>query len=218
MTAPVIQDPADRDETVLEWLQVNSRYLAVGLGIVAVAAAGYWFYLRSAELKQERASRDLLTAKQSIVAGNPALAVTDLQRVITRYGSTPPGVEAAMVLAELRYEAGDFDAGIATLRDVVDKRAAEPMRSRVHSLIGDGLVQTEKLDEAISAYQAAADAARFDGQRAFELAKKARTLMAAGKTDEARSQWQQLADAPWAGQVAPEAQVRLGELQAAPVS
>jgi predicted negative regulator of RcsB-dependent stress response len=217
MTAPVIRDPSDRDETVLDWLQINSKYLITGAVIVAVAAAAYWFYIRSAEMRQDRASRDLLTAKQSMVAGNPALATTDLQRVITRYGNTTPGVEAALVLAELRYEAGEFDAGMAVLREVADRRAAEPMRSRIHSLIGDGHVQAGNLDEAAAAYQRAAESARFDGQRAFEMAKRGRTLMAAGKIDEARSLWQELATAPWAEQVAPEAQVRLGELQAAPI-
>jgi predicted negative regulator of RcsB-dependent stress response len=217
MTAPIIQDSDERGETVLEWLQVNSRYLAIGVAIIAVAAGSYWFYLRSADLKQERASRDLLTAKQSIVAGNPALAVTDLQRVITRYGSTTPGIEAALVLAELRYEAGDYDQGIEMLRQVVNRRAAEPMRVRIHSLIGDGLLQSERAAEAAAAYGTAAQTARFDGERAFELAKRARALMAAGQNDEARAVWEELANAQWAEPVAPEARVRLGELNAAPI-
>jgi Tfp pilus tip-associated adhesin PilY1 len=86
--------------------------------------------------------------------------------------------------------------------------------SKIHALIADGEMELGKPDAAAESYQRAADQARFDGARAFYSARKARALMAAGKNAEARKVWEELASARWAESVAPEARVRLGELEA----
>jgi predicted negative regulator of RcsB-dependent stress response len=202
-----------RGEGVLDWFRIRTRYLTVGGAIVAVAGIGYWFYTRSAQIKSGRAEQSLLQAKQSVVQGNAALAQNDLQNVLRRYGNTRAGVEAGLVLAEIHYGRGEYQKGIDVLRGVIDKSAAEASVAKIHALIGDGELQLGKPDDAAQSYQRAADQARFDGARAFYTARKARALMAAGKTAEARKVWEELASAPWAESVAPEAQVRLGELE-----
>src|SRR5215216_881171 len=90
---------ADRAQTFLDWTRVNSKLLLTGVVIVGVAAAGYWFYLRSKQIQAANAERALLTAKQSMTAGNMPLAQKDLQNVYAKYGSTTAGVQAAMLLA-----------------------------------------------------------------------------------------------------------------------
>jgi tetratricopeptide (TPR) repeat protein len=122
-------------------------------------------------------------------------------------------VEAGLVLAELHYGKGEYQKGIDVVRALLDNSAAEPSISKIHALIGDGEVQLGKPDAAAESYQRAADQARFDGGRAFYTARRARALMAAGKAAEARRIWEELATAAWAESVAPEARVRLGELE-----
>jgi predicted negative regulator of RcsB-dependent stress response len=209
---------ADRGEAVLDWFRIRTRYLVVGGTFVAAAGLGYWFYTKWAQNRSARAEQSLLQAKQAVLQGNAALAQNDLQNVRRRYGNTRAGVEAAMVLAELHYGKGEYQKGIDALRGAVDGSAAEPLVSKLHALIGDGQAQLGKLDEAAQSYGRAADQARFNGARAFYAARRARALMAAGKTDEARKLWQELATESWAESVAPEARVRLGELEARPAS
>jgi predicted negative regulator of RcsB-dependent stress response len=200
-------------DAMLDWFRIRTRYLTIGAAIVVVAGIGYWFYTRSAQIKSGRAEQSLLQAKQAVVQGNAALAQNDLQNVLRRYGNTRAGVEAGLVLAEIHYGKGEYQKGIDVLRGVIDKSAAEPSVTKIHGLIGDGQLQLVKPDDAAQSYQRAADQARFDGARAFYAARKARALMAAGKAEEARKAWEELGSAPWAESVAPEARVRLGELQ-----
>ena len=216
MTAPVTP-PRTRDagaggDALLDWLRVRTRYLAIGAAVVAAAGVGFWFYMRSAQIKNGRAEQALLQARQAVIQGNAALAQNDLQNLLRRYGGTRAGVEAGLLLAELHYGKGEYQRGIDVLRPIADRSAAEASRAKIHALIGDGLVQLGKPDEAAQAYQKAAEQARFDGARAFYSARRARLLMAAGKAADARKAWEELATAPWATSVAPEARVRLGEL------
>jgi predicted negative regulator of RcsB-dependent stress response len=205
--------PSDRGDALLDWFRIRTRYLTIGAVVVAAAGIGYWFYTRSAQIRSGRAEQSLLQAKQAVYQGNQALAQNDLQNILRRYSDTRAGVEAGLVLAEIHYGKGEFQKGIDVLRGVVDKSAAEPSVAKIHALIGDGEMQLGKSDDAVRSYQRAADQARFDGARAFYTARKARALMAAGKAAEARKVWEELASASWAESVAPEARVRLGELQ-----
>jgi predicted negative regulator of RcsB-dependent stress response len=216
MTSPHIPNATrattDRGDAMLEWFRIRTRYLTIGAAVVAMAGIGYWFYTRSAQIKSARAEQSLLQAKQAVVQGNQALAQNDLQNIVRRYGNTRAGVEAGLVLAELHYDKGEFQKGIDALRALVEKSAAEASLSKIHALIGDAQMQLGKPDDAVQSYQRAADQARFDGGRAFYTARRARALMAAGKVAEARKVWEELASAEWAESVAPEARVRLGEL------
>jgi predicted negative regulator of RcsB-dependent stress response len=211
--SPVTTSTTDQGETLLDWFRVRTRYLVVGAAVIAAAGVGYWFYTRSAQIKSARAEQSLLQAKQAVVQGNTALAQNDLQNILRRYPNTRSGVEAGLLLAEVHYGKGEYQKGIDVLRRLVDDAAAELSLAKIHALIGDGQVQLGNLKDAAESYQRAADQARFDGARAFHMARKARVLMAAGKTNEARKVWQELATAAWAESVAPEARVRLGELE-----
>src|SRR5438874_12046712 len=84
-TAPV---SSDADFDLMDWIQVNSRWLGATAAVIAVAAAGYWFYIRSQQIKTVNAKRSLLRAEQSLQSGNAALATSDLQRVVSRYKGT----------------------------------------------------------------------------------------------------------------------------------
>ena len=213
-TPPTTRAADDEGFAILDWLRIRTRYLVVGAAIVLVAGLGYWFYTRSAQIKSGRAEQSLLQAKQAMMQGNTALAENDLQNVLRRYGNTRAGVEAGMVLAELRYGKGQYQEGVDALRKLLGNSAAEASLTKIHALIGDGQLQLGKAADAAESYQRAADQARFDGQRAYALSKKAEALTVAGKTTDARGVWERLATEPWAVSVAAEAKVRLGELEA----
>ena len=213
---PVQTFDSDDTPSFFDWIQRNSRLVGIGAALVAVAAAGWWFYLRSADIKRLNAERGLNQAKQSIAAGNAALATTDLQRVATRYKGTASGTQAALLLAQLNYEQGKYAEGLQILTPYQTTGAAGENLPSIHSLVADGQLAQGKADEAAATYGKAAQATEMPGSRALFRAKQARALMLAGKNAEARTIWEELAKDPEAAVVANEANIRLGEILAQP--
>jgi len=218
MTTPNIdtQSPvaADRAQTFLDWTRINSRAITIGALTVAVAAGIYAFVARSRAIESENAAKALLNAKQSMSSGNLPLAQSDLQKVFSRYGSTSAGVEAAMLLAQIDYDGGKAQDGLNVLQKAEGSRAASSSQSTLLSLEGDGYAQLHKLPEAGKKYEDAAAATRFETERAYLMAKAARTYGDAGDTAKARQLWERIVNDPKAKAVAGEARVRLGELTA----
>lgn len=209
------ESAADRAQTLLDWTRVNSTALSIGFVVVLVAAGVYWFYLRSRQIEAENAARALMNAKQSMQAGNLPLAQNDLQTVFSRYGSTQSGVEAAMLLAQMDYDAGKVQDGLSVLQKAAGSSAAASAQSTILSLEGDGYAQSKQLAKAAKQYEdAAAAAAGMQMEHAFLQAKAARTYADAGDTAKARQLWSALATDPRTQAVAAEARVRLGELTA----
>src|SRR4051812_35706426 len=202
--------------SLVDWMQANTRVLGIGTAIVAVAAVGYWFYMRSAEIKRLNAERGLNQAKQSAAAGNVPLAQSDLQRVATRYAGTQAGAQAALILAGMRFDEGKYADGLKVLEPYQNASSAGQSLAPVWSLTGDDWLLSAKLDAAVDAYRKAADASPYPGQKATYLAQAARAYMAAGRNAEAKAIWEKLASDPAAISVHNEAQIRLGELTAAP--
>src|ERR1041385_1126770 len=108
-------ESVDIGQSFLDWTKDKSRPLTIAAVVILVAGAGYWFYARSKQIQQSNAEKALLTAKQSVQAGNPQLAQADLDKVYSRYASTPAGVEAALLLAQLDFDNGKIQDGIALL-------------------------------------------------------------------------------------------------------
>jgi predicted negative regulator of RcsB-dependent stress response len=204
----------DRAQTLLDWTRLNSRWLTIGGVIVVVAAGGYWFYTRSREIQTRNAESALGNARQAMSAGNLPLAQSDLQQVYAKYGSTAAGVQAAMLIAQIDYDAGKNQDGISILQKVSGSGPAAYLESTVRSLEGDGYAQLGKPVDAAKQYAAAAQATQFKNEKAFYQAKAARAYQAAGDTASAHKIWSVLATDPDAKAMATEARVRLGELTA----
>lgn len=207
---PTPQRIEEEGWTFFDWIQANNRALTIGGGVVVIALLGGWFYMRSGELRRLNAERMLNQAKQSVAAGNAPLAQADLQRVASRYKNTPSGAQAAMILAQMQYDAGQYAEGLQTLNPF--RTVGGDLQASVLSLIGDGQLASGQATEAAETYKEAAAATTLVGEKTVYRSKAARALMAAGKTNEARELWQQLADDPDAQLVHAEAQIRLGEL------
>ncbi|MDB4874111.1 MAG: Tetratricopeptide repeat-containing protein [Gemmatimonadetes bacterium] len=205
---------ADRAQTFVDWTRINARMLTGGAVLIVVAGAGFWFYGRSKQLQAANAEKALMTAKQSMTAGNLPLAQTDLQKVFAKYASTSAGVEAAMLLAQIDYDAGKFQDGISILQKVSGTSAANGVEPTVRSLEGDGYAQMGKLTDAAKQYESAADATGYETEKAFQRAKAARAYQTAGDTAKARQIWTDMSTDPKYSTMAAEARVRLGELTA----
>jgi len=206
----------DAAQTFFDWARANSRAFSVAAAVIVVAGAGYWFYLRSKQITETNAEKALLTAKQSMQAGNIPLAQSDIQKVYSRYESTTAGVQAALLLAQMDFDTGKSQDGISILEKAAGSSSASSMQSTILSLEGDGYGQMGKSDEAAKKYEAAANATHYELEKAFQLAKAARAYQTAGNVAKAKELWTKLATDPTAVSMASEAHVRLGELSVQP--
>src|SRR4051812_4913885 len=131
--AQATKSAEDHAQTFLDWTKINSKALTAGAVIVLVAAGGFWFYQRAQQIQAANAQKALLNAKQSLSAGNLQLAQTDLQSVYARYGSTEAGVEAAMLLAQVNYDAGKVQDGISMLEKVAGSRSGSSVAPSIRN-------------------------------------------------------------------------------------
>jgi hypothetical protein len=186
--------------------------LAIGAGVVAVAVAIVYFTKQAAQMKRDNADRALATAQSAYYSGNIPLAKTNLEKAATSFVGTAGGAQAAMLLAQISFNDGKYDEGIKQLMDGRSSVPAE-FAPDYESLIADGFADNHKLAEAADHYGKAADATPFAADKDSFRASQARALAAAGKSDDARKIWVQLATNPESPSFS-EARVRLGELGA----
>ena len=208
-------DLEERAEDFKEWALLHSRLLTGAAVAVALAAGAAWIYVKSQAAQAQNASTALMEAEQALGAGNAALAQSDLEKLIARYGSTDAGHQAHLLLAQAYYDAGKYSEGTADLEKFVQS-SPKLLEASAYNLIGAGYEQQNKFDDAATAYQKAATAASGKSDRDSYLANAARALTAGGKTTDAIKIWSKLAADPTSATSA-EARVRLGELQAKPV-
>ncbi|HKV49727.1 MAG TPA: tetratricopeptide repeat protein [Gemmatimonadaceae bacterium] len=205
-------DLEDRAEDLKEWALVHSKGLSIASGAILVAIGLAWLYVKSQQAQAQNASAALVQAEQAVGAGNSALAQSDLERIVNRYGSTEAGRQAQLLLSQTYFDAGKYAQGIDNLQKLIQSKP-KFVEASAYNLMGAGYEQQNKFDDAAGAYQKAADLAAGKSDRDSYLANAARALTAGGKTAEAVKIWSKLATDP-TSPAAAEARVRLGELQA----
>ena len=213
-TEPRKRSGAD-EESLTEWLTLHGREVTWAVVAIAVIAGGLWFYERSQSIKAQRAENAYFSARQSISAGNLPLAVSDLQKVVTRYEGTPAGAQAALSLAQTLYDQKKYKEGLDVLKKA-ESKATEDFRASIHVMEAAGYEELKDYLKAADEYQKAANAARFPADKSLYRGDAARSFAAAGKKAEAKAIWTDLAKEEGTPMAA-EARVRLGELEAEPV-
>ena len=205
-------DLEQRVETLVEWLELHSRQLMFGSIGLLVIAGGFWFYRHSNRLQAESASVALSESESAIASGNLPLAQSSLEKLVARYGSTPSGAQARVLLAQVHYDKGEYQQGMKELEPVTSDKDAYTAATALN-LEAAGFEQSGKLAEAAAGYQKAAARTPYKIDKDVYMASAARVLAAAGKTGEAKKIWASLASDDQSPASA-EARVRLGELEA----
>lgn len=200
--------------SVLDLLRRATKPAAIVVGAAAVIGIGMYFWRSNQQAEALRAEKSYFQAQTSLATGNRALAESDLQKLIQRSPGTPAAVQASALLATLRYEDGKHAEGVTLVQRALEK-APDHMKPGLHALLAAGYEDQKKLVEAAAEFRKAAESTEFPLERQKYLADAARALTTAGRTEEARKLWAELAEdelSPTAG----EARVRLGELSAKP--
>lgn len=205
----------DRSENLSEWVQLHMRELAIAVIVVAVVVAGVLTYRRVSAGTARKAEQAFFAAEQLRQVEGDSAATAALQRVSGQYRGTAGGTQAAILLAQLRYDAGQYAEGLADLEELRGSGVKGEFRASIEALIAAGYEGEARYAEAATAYRKAADAARFPADRDSYRADAARVLAAGGQTAEAAAIWQEIADDP-TSPLSEEARVRLGELTVKP--
>jgi Flp pilus assembly protein TadD len=187
----------------------------VALVAVALAAAVVigWLVRWSGRNKEVRAARELGSAQQAFVSGNMALAQSDLQKVVQRYGGTTAGRQAKLLLAQAYFAQAKVPDGLKVLEEAGNP---EPFEASFHAVRAAGLEQAGRPADAAREYLQASEKALGAPEKADFKSEAARTYLAAGDSASARRLWGEMA-ADESNPLAQEAALRLGEMSAKPV-
>ena len=203
----------DAGASLMEWARVNSNKLSIaGIAVVALGAIGL-LWRASADKKEVRASQALASAQAVVQSGNAALAQSDLQAVLRRYGGTSAAVQARLLLAQVHFSQGKVDEGLKELDAI---KSPGLYAASLHALKAAGLEQAGKPADAAAEYEKASTSAATDLAKAAYRSDAARAYLAAGKQEDAKRIWESIA-ADDTNPLAGEARVRLGELNAKPI-
>lgn len=200
----------DGPETFSEFVQQYQRPLTIAAIVVALGVGGWWMARRSAQIRETRAGQALQVGETAYSSGNIALAQTEFEKVVTRYPRTTAGAQAAQVSAQLYFEDGKVDEGLARL-EAAARKAPSHMKAGVLSLMAAGKGMAGKHAEAAADYELAAQAAQFRQEREQFRMDAARQWVAASNYAAARTIFQSIADKEDSGH-AGEARLRLGEI------
>lgn len=211
--------PSDNEwdaERIKNWIVANSRSVMIVVSAAVVLGAVYAFWQQSVRLKNERAEAAFATAQGAFYSGNTTLAKSDLEQLAARYPGTSGSTQAGMLLAQILYGEGKYDDGIASLTALLSSAPAQ-FKPSIEELIASGYADSNRPDDAAAHLIMAASLAEFAADQQMYRADAARMLRQAGKTDEARAIWAELAKIPDSPMLT-EAKVRLGEIDAKPAT
>ncbi|MBL0172387.1 MAG: tetratricopeptide repeat protein [Gemmatimonadaceae bacterium] len=209
-TAGLSDDPL---ENLAAWFQVNQKPILTVVGVVALSAAAIFGYRWMDASKRADASDALYKATAPLQEGKLPETAIELEKVVKRFGGTPSGSQAAMMLGQVYFDQQKYPEGIAALEKAKGS-AGSAFEASIEALVAVGYEAQGKFEVAAEHYGKAATAAKFPLDKGANHANQARNLTLAGKTAESRKIWEELTkneDLPFAQ----EAQVRLGELTGA---
>jgi tetratricopeptide (TPR) repeat protein len=209
---PSLEDPS---ETFFEWLQTHSREVSfAALGILAVAV-GAWLYGYFGRSKIAKAEGLLAQAETTLSTQRLPEAQAQFERLVQSYEGTPAAGQGLLRLAQVLYEQGKFQDGVARLEAAFDDHESGPFAVSVRQLAAAGHEQLGRPAEAAARYAEAAAKSTLAGERDGLNARAARAWTDAGQKDEAVRLWKAILDRP-ESPLANEARIRVGELTAVP--
>ena len=204
-------DLEERTDSAMDWIRLHSRQLTIAAIAMAAVVGGGWLYARSRSMRAERGDQALSAARATYASGNIPLAQSDLQKLVTRYRGTAAGAQGKILLARVLFEQGKTDEGLK----VLDEAGGSEVGPEVTAMRAAGLEQKGQYAQAADRYLEASRAAEKGPSADSYRADAARAFALAGKGEQARQIWAELA-ADKSSFYAAEARIRLGELAAKP--
>lgn len=165
-------------EKVLEttvWARSHRRALIAGsIALVVLLTSALWYRSYRAQ-RTDRAATELTQIRQTLLTGNDALAIRDLETFLDRYGGTPSEPEARLMLGQALLNTSQPQRAI----EVVEPQAGNlrrPLGPAAAFLLADAYESATQLDRAEAVHLNIAERAPFlyQQQRALDAAARLR--------------------------------------------
>ena len=169
---------------VVDFLRDNGRNLAIGAAVIVAAVVGTVLYRNSATGSDKVASAQVAQAYDRLVKGQNDQASAALNDVIRKYGSTPSGNQARLLLGNLELGQGNAAAAQTQFSAFLGHASASDyLWSGGQRGLAAALENQGKPAEAAAAYEKLLQAPLGDEERARALLDAARAWGDAGSRD-----------------------------------
>jgi predicted negative regulator of RcsB-dependent stress response len=163
------------------WAKTHSRIM-LGIGVALIVAVAAFLYIRNFQAaKVQNASVELTTVRQTVLQGNRQLAERDLQTFVRKFGSTPAGEEARLMLAQVYLEEKKPAQAIEAVRELAGNPAKAGGASAA-LMLGAAYEANKQTDKAEQTYLNVADKARFGFEKREALERAASLRLAKNNT------------------------------------
>jgi predicted negative regulator of RcsB-dependent stress response len=156
----------------------QTKLLVSGIALILVVL-GTLYYRNYRHTINEKAAAELNTARQSFAQGNMQLAARDLKTYVAKFGSTPSGEEARLMLAQAFLDTGKPKDAIDVVQPIA-KDPAEGEGAEAGLILGAAYTANKNFSEAERAYLRVADKARFGFQKRDALERAAQLKLQNG--------------------------------------
>jgi TolA-binding protein len=192
--APTQPAQSDAFYDFLAWLDRNKKQVALGVGAVLVAIAGYGLYSWNKQ-STELSANDALFALPSGMAqsrGTPAPKPDAYIKVAEEYRNTSAGERAEMLAAGSLFSNGDYAKSQAAFEKFMSDRPESPLKPQAAFGVAACLEAQGKADAAKAKYQEVAQQYRAKNVAPLAKLSQARMLETEGKLDEALKIYQEM--------------------------
>jgi predicted negative regulator of RcsB-dependent stress response len=173
------------------WAREHGRTLVIA-GVVSILAIVLLLYFTNYRRKlNETAATDLSQVRATVQSGNVQLAKQDLERYVKRFGDTPAGAEAKLLLGQMQLETNEPARAIETLRPLADD-VESPLGFNAALMLASAQEINKQLDEAERTYLRVADDARFVFQTREALDRAARLRLDRGNPNGAAELYERI--------------------------
>jgi predicted negative regulator of RcsB-dependent stress response len=215
MSSAIKAGLAKPDTFSSEWFRLHSRSVLLVVAVVVGTALGAYLYIRSNEIKRQRAEQALDDALQQLYGVSASAGEAALAGVVNRYSGTHSGTVAAMRLAISKLDQRKFGDAIRVVDEALPKADKKLFASSLHELRGSALSDSGAFAEAAASFEKAAAEEQFDSRKA-ELTYEAGEMYArAGDEARASALLQEIAEGPPSA-IRGRALRLLGELMVSP--
>jgi tetratricopeptide (TPR) repeat protein len=191
------------------------RGILIGLGVIAVVAAGAFLTLRSRAAAEEAAAGRLAEGNILFWQGDYNRSLQIAKQVTEQWSSTPSGVDALRVAGDDQFWIGNFKEAISEYRRYLERRKAGLVADAVRRSLAYALENDHQFKEAASAFEGLVG--RFDRESSAEfLFSSARCYRLLSQPKDAERALQRLLDEYGETSYANRARIVKAELAAAP--
>lgn len=152
------------------WAKTNQRLVTGGLIALVVLLAAGLYYRNYRSKHVDRAAGELTAVRQTVLEGNHQLAIKDLTAYVTKFGNTPGGDEARLMLAQVYMEQNQPAKAIETIKPIAGNGDESVSASMI---LAAAYEAAKDLDKAEATYIKIADDARFGFEKREALERAA---------------------------------------------